>query len=159
MSQAFLNTFIQSTQQGIIDEVQHLIEEQHIEEDIAKEAQKYAQQIVDHQKDPSRPLPPEYKGIDLNKDPMDKFAYLLVLEYLESIGLKFAPSVLRYESRHESLLVSREDIAKQFCLRAYDRTPLLVQMIEQTKLYHQNNFEEEEEDFGEEEALYEEDQA
>jgi hypothetical protein len=53
------------------------------------------------------------------------------MEYLESIGLKFAPTVLRYEGQHPNHFANRVDLARKLHLRSYDKTPLLVQIIEE----------------------------
>ena len=110
----FLDSFIESTQKDVVEEVQQLVAEKGIKEQVLKEAQELAQQQAMHLMNPSSPEPPSYPGIQLEGDEKDEF--LLVLDYLESIGLKFTPTVLKYERLN---------------LRSYDRTPLLVQLIDE----------------------------
>ena len=125
----FLNNFIQSTQEGVIEEVQQLVAEKGIKEQVLKEAQELAQQQAMHIMNPNSPEPPTFPGLELTGDDEDEF--LLVLDYLESIGLKFTPTVLRYESQNPDISTNREELCKRLNLHSYDRTPLLVQLIDE----------------------------
>lgn len=127
---SFMNDFIQATQKDVVEEVQKLVEEKGIKEKVLQEAQQIAQKTANHLLDSSAPAPETYQGIDISKEE-DLDEYLLVLEYLESIGFKFAPSVLRYESQHPEQMVNRRQLSERLGLRSYDRTPLLVQLIEE----------------------------
>jgi hypothetical protein len=71
--------------------------------------------------------------VPIDPDNGELIEYRLVMDYLESIGLKFAPTVLRYESQHPNLFADRAELAERLHLRSYDRTPLLVQMIEEKR--------------------------
>lgn len=128
----FLNRFIQDTQQDVVQRVQNLIAEKQIKEKVLHEAQQYAQQAANHIHDPSEPEPEKFSGITLESD-NDLLEYALVLDYLESIGLKFAPTVFRYESQNPNSFSERVQVADDLYLRSYDRTPLLVQMIEERR--------------------------
>jgi hypothetical protein len=129
----FLSSFIQQTQQSVIEGVQRLVEENHIKERVVEEAQGYAQRIANQIQDPRRAEPIEtFPGVPIG-EPNQLIEYCLVLDYLESIGLKFAPTVFRYEAQHPNQFAVRTELAKQLNLRAYDRTPLLVQMIEEKR--------------------------
>lgn len=130
---SFVNEFIQSTQQEVVKEVTELVEAKGIKEKVLKEAQAIAQQTANHILDPKAEAPQQYKGITVGSSPEDpeRQEYLLVLDYLESVGFKFAPSVLRYESQHPDIMSNRAELAKNLGLRSYDRTPLLVQLIEE----------------------------
>jgi hypothetical protein len=126
----FLNSFIQTTQADVVEEVQRLVEEKGIKDKVLQEAQALAHRQAMHIMNPTQCEEPEsYKGIELNDEDRDEF--LLVLEYLESIGLKFTPTVLRFESQNPQVLTDRENLCKRLNLRSYDRTPLLVQLIEE----------------------------
>ena len=82
-----------------------------------------------HLMNPNSPEPKKYPGIQLEGDEKDEF--LLVLDYLESIGLKFTPTVLKYESQNPDVNTNREELCQRLNLRSYDRTPLLVQLIDE----------------------------
>jgi hypothetical protein len=126
----FLNSFIQTTQADVVEEVQRLVEEKGIKERVLQEAQALAQKQAMHIMNPTQcEEPASFTGIELNDEDRDEF--LLVLEYLESIGLKFTPTVLRYESQNAQILTDRENLCRRLNLRSYDRTPLLVQLIEE----------------------------
>ena len=125
----FLDSFIESTQKDVVEEVQQLVQEKGIKQQVLKEAQELAQQQAMHLMNPSSPEPPSYPGIQLEGDEKDEF--LLVLDYLESIGLKFTPTVLKYESQNPDVNTDREELCQRLNLRSYDRTPLLVQLIDE----------------------------
>lgn len=126
---SFVNDFIQATQREVVEDVQRIVEERGIKEKVLAEAQEIAQLTANHLLDPQQEPPQEYKGIDINDENLNE--YLLVLDYLETIGFKFAPSVLRYESQHPDKCVDRQELAQLLALRSYDKTPLLVQLIEE----------------------------
>ena len=124
-----MGDFIQSTQREVVEEVQKLVEEKGIKDRVLSEAQQIAQKTANHLLDPSSPAPEVFEGIKTDEDSLEE--YLLVLEYLESVGFKFAPSVLRYESQHPDISTNRKEMSEKLGLRNYDRTPLLVQLIEE----------------------------
>jgi hypothetical protein len=74
--------------------------------------------------------PPSFDGINL-EDPGDMDEFLLVLDYLEWLGLKFTPQVLKFESQHPETVIDRRQLCERLSLRSYNRAPLLVQMIEE----------------------------
>jgi hypothetical protein len=124
----FLNPFVQQTHLQAVRAAQPILEANHVKERITEAAQRYAQQIANGETvETFDPVPLESEA--------DLVEYCLVLEYLESIGLKFAPTVLRYESQHPNQFSEREELARKLHLRAYDKTPLLVQIIEQKRKY------------------------
>lgn len=124
-----LDDILQSTQGTVIEEVQKLVEEKGIKDQVLKEAQQLAQQQAMHIMNPDSPEPPTFPGIQLTGDEEDEF--YLVLDYLESIGLKFTPTVLKYESQHPDVKTKRDELSQRLNLRSYDRTPLLVQLIDE----------------------------
>lgn len=115
-----------------MQKVQDLIAEKQIKEKVLQEAQQYAQQAANHIHDPNEPEPEKFVGIEFTGD-NSILEYALVLDYLESIGLKFAPTVFRYESQHPNAFSERVQTAAELGLRSYDKTPLLVQMIEERR--------------------------
>lgn len=74
-------------------------------------------------------MPVEITGIETEGNAQTE--YLLIQEYLQSIGLVTAPEVLRFESLHPSIKEDRRTLAQRLKLRSYDKTPLLVQLIAQ----------------------------
>ena len=129
----FLDKFVVDTQKDVVQKVQQLIADKKIKEKTLEETQQYAQKIANHKLDPSEPEPEKFTGIEFGDDLSNQLEYALVLDYLESIGLKFAPSVFRYESQHPNVFSERTQLASDLKLRSYDKTPLLVQMIEETR--------------------------
>lgn len=126
----FLNKFIGQTQADVVTEVQELVERRGIKEKVLQEAQALAQKQAMHIMNPDDHDAPEtFEGVNLDGEDKDEF--LLVLDYLESIGLKFTPTVLKYESQNPTVETQREELCKRLNLRAYDKTPLLVQLIEE----------------------------
>jgi hypothetical protein len=128
----FLSSFVAETQQTVVDAVQRMIEDRGIKAQILEEAQSHAQIIANHLRDPESPEPARFEPVPIG-EVSERIQYQLVLEYLESIGLKFAPTVMRYESQHPNVFSDRANLAAQLGLRSYDRTPLLLQMIEETR--------------------------
>jgi hypothetical protein len=128
----FLSSFVAETQQTVVEAVQTMIEQRGIKAQILEETQAHAQRIANHMRDPEAEEPVRYEPVPIT-ELSDKIQYQLVTEYLESIGLKIAPTVLRYESQHPNVFSDRANLATQLGLRSYDRTPLLVQIIEETR--------------------------
>ena len=143
MSQDILDSLIIKAQKETVDGVQKLIEEKGIKQKMLSEAQSYAQAAANHITDESSPAPPIFEGININDDPEDQnatsmFEYYLVLDYLESIGLKFAPAVFRYESQNPNALNDRYNVGSNLRLPSYDKTPFLVQIIERLRKYKES---------------------
>ena len=121
-------------QQETIEAVEKLIEEKGVKAKALAEAQKYAQTVANYIQDPTSKPTESFPGIQLNQEkPNDYFEYFLVMDYLESIGLKFAPTVFRYESQNPSEFGDRGYLEQEMSIRAYDKTPCLVQIIEQIR--------------------------
>jgi hypothetical protein len=132
-----LGALVQETQAEVTAEVQRLVEEKGIKKAILDEAQRYAQAQARYLMNPGQmPEPPSFPGIDLS-DENERIEFLLVLDYFESLGLKFTPNILRFESQNPKVPTNREELCRKLHLRAYDRTPLLVQLIEER--YNQKN--------------------
>jgi hypothetical protein len=128
----FLDEVIQQAQQAAVDGVSELVEREVIKERMKEEAQEYAQAVADHINDPDGcPEPTRFPPVPIDEN--GRLEYYLVLDFLESIGLKFAPTVFRYESQHPNFVTDRDEVAATLHLRSYDRTPLLVQMIEEKR--------------------------
>jgi hypothetical protein len=104
------------------------IEKNQLKQRVAQEAQEYAERHAARTLNPNE-SPERFPHIELQSDDRDEF--LLVLEYFEAIGLKFTPSVLRYESQNPGAPTDREGLCKKYNLRADIDTPLLVQLVQQ----------------------------
>jgi hypothetical protein len=129
-----LREFTAPAQTGVDEEIQTLLEETGIKQQVLDEARRFALEEAMHILNPGQgPEPKVFPGISFdNADDRDQF--LLILDYLESVGLKFAPQILKFESRNPQIAVDREDLCRRLKLRAYDQTPLLVQLVEQRYL-------------------------
>jgi hypothetical protein len=126
----WLDDFVKGAQQEVIQQLQQLVEEKGIKEKVLEEAQELAKIAARHILDESQPELTPFPSIPID-DEQQELQYLLVLEFLQSAGFKFAPSVLRYESQHPELQVNRRELGKRLHLCTYDRTPYLVQLIEE----------------------------
>jgi len=98
------------------------------EEDAKELARIAARSIID----PTQPKLKKFEGIPLDSENTSDFTlqYLLVLEFLESAGFKFAANVLRYESQHPEQTYERNQFGRDLGLLPYDKTPYLVQLID-----------------------------
>jgi hypothetical protein len=64
------------------------------------------QSIADHENDPDgQPLLQGFLVVPISEE-NDQLQYFLILDFLESIGLKFAPTVFRYQSQHSDIFVN-----------------------------------------------------
>ena len=72
-------------------------------------------------------MPPEITDIEV--DGPKRTEYLLIQDYLASLGLEKSPEVLRFESLHPTVEEDRRTLAQKLQLRSFDKTPLLVQLI------------------------------
>jgi hypothetical protein len=127
-----LSSFIEETQRDVVTGVQALVDSCGLRRRLLGEAQNLAQKVTDRIYDEGAPDPPVFPVLAIDHLEQE-LQYKLVLEYLDSIGLKFSPTVFRYESRHSEVLADRYELARRLHLRGYDRTPLLVQMIEERR--------------------------
>jgi hypothetical protein len=126
----WLEGVVQETQREVIEELQRLVEEKGIKKRVLDEAQELAKVAARHILDESQPELQAFPSIPIENDDQE-LQYLLVLEFLQSAGFKFAPSVLRFESQHPDIQLNRRELGKRLNLCTYDRTPYLVQLIEE----------------------------
>jgi hypothetical protein len=126
----WLEGVVQETQREVIEELQRLVEEKGIKKRVLDEAQELAKVAARHILDESQPELQAFPSIPIENDDQE-LQYLLVLEFLQSSGFKFAPSVLRFESQHPEIQLNRRELGKRLHLCTYDRTPYLVQLIEE----------------------------
>ena len=126
---SLFDDFIQNTNKEVLQKVEALIEEKGIREKTEKQTEEYATKTAYSILDPEGMPAPVFKGVDLSEEDPDQ--YLLILDYFESTGMKFTSQTIRFESQNPQLTLNRKALAEKYGLRSYDKTPLLVQMIEQ----------------------------
>jgi hypothetical protein len=130
MSGNWLDEFVQGAQREVINELQILVEEKGIKAKVLQEAQELAKTAARHILDESQPDLEPFPRIPIDSEEQ-VLQYQIVLEFLQSAGFKFAPSVLRFESQHPEVELDRRALGKKLNLCTYDRTPYLVQLIEE----------------------------
>jgi hypothetical protein len=128
MSEDFLSRFVEETQVEVKEALEELVEQNDIKKKVLKHAEEFAKIAATHILDESQPALDPFPVVGIEGD--QQLQYLLVLEFLQSAGFKFAPSVLKFESQHPDLPFDRRELGKRLKLRTYDRTPYLVQLIE-----------------------------
>ena len=114
------------------DEVKNLVDEDELKQAVLEEVERNVPKIAGKEIRDNESVASEiddYSGIILTGE--EKEEYLLVLDFLESIGLKFAPAVLRYESQHPEIESERREIANRLDLNARSKDPLLVQLFQE----------------------------
>jgi hypothetical protein len=124
------DTYVKAAEDDVKEPLKRLVDGSGVEEEVNGQAQELAKIIATHLLDDSQPPLEKFPSIPIENS-QQELEYLLALEFLESSGFKFAPTVLRYESQHPELQVDRREIGKRLHLCTYDRTPLLVQLIEE----------------------------
>lgn len=122
-------SIIAESERELRKEISKIIDERSVQNKVLEEAKQTAEIQAKHFLDDEVAPPPEIPGILADSDEKDE--YLFVLEYLESLGLKITPTVLRYESQHPEVQCDRKKLSRNYNLKNYDRTPLLVQLIEE----------------------------
>ncbi|EAY04892.1 hypothetical protein TVAG_016640 [Trichomonas vaginalis G3] len=125
----WLEGVVSDTQKEVIEELQKLVEEKGIKEKVLADAQEMAKIAARHILDDSQPELQAFPSIPIDGD--KELQYQLVLEFLQSAGFKFAPAVLKFESQHPEIEVDRRELGKRLNLCTYDRTPYLVQLVEE----------------------------
>ena len=126
---SLFDDFIQQTNKDVLKKVEALIEEKGIRQKAEQQTQELAKKTAYSLIDPEGQKAPSFKGVDLSTEDPDQ--YLLILDYFESTGMKFTSQTIRYESQNPGVMLDRKALAEKYGLRSYDKTPLLVQMIEQ----------------------------
>ena len=129
----FLTGFIQNSQQSVVERAKQLSEEKKITENVFTEANDCAQKIATNIIDPAH-------NEELAEFPRlngSEFEYYLVLDFLESIGCKFAPTVFKQETRMQGGNCPHKYLADNLYLRQYDKTPILVQLIQELRKHQE----------------------
>jgi hypothetical protein len=129
MTASPLDAFVQSAQRDVIAGFQEFLERQGIKTKVFDEAQELAKVAAGHIGDETQPDVDPFPSIPIENEEQ-LLQYQVALEFLQSAGFKFAPSVLQFESQHPDLALDRRALGKKLNLCTYDRTPYLVQLIE-----------------------------
>ncbi|EAY15159.1 hypothetical protein TVAG_392760 [Trichomonas vaginalis G3] len=113
------------------EEVKNLIDEDELKQAVLDEVERNAPKVAGKELHDNASVSEmeDYSGIILTEE--EKEEYLLVLEFLDSIGLKYAPAVLRYESQHPEIEANRKELADRLDLNARSQDPLLVQLFQE----------------------------
>ena len=85
---SWLDTFVSNTQQEVVEELQHLVDEKGIKEKVLEDAQELAKIAARHILDETQPELQAFPSVPIDGD--KELQYLLVLEFLQSAGFKFA---------------------------------------------------------------------
>jgi hypothetical protein len=126
---SWLDGIVSQTQDEVIAALEQLVQEKGIKTKVLEDAQELAKTAARHILDETQPELQPFPSVPVDGD--KEIQYLLVLEFLQSAGFKFAPSVLKFESQHPDLELKRRELGKTLNLCTYDRTPYLVQLIEE----------------------------
>jgi hypothetical protein len=126
---SWFDDIVSSSQEDVIRALEELVQEKGIKAKVLEDAQELAKIAARHILDETQPPLTEFPRVPIDGD--KELQYLLVLEFLQSAGFKFAPSVLKFESQHPEVELNRRDLGKKLNLCTYDRTPYLVQLIEE----------------------------
>ena len=135
---------IEQLAEGITEEVKEevlrFIEKEGINEEIQNDAAEMARIAARHILEPNQPPLKDFPRLplDLTTTTEENIRYMLVQEFLQSAGFKFTSNVLRYESQCPDFTIDRESLGQDLGLPVYDKTPYLVQIIEQ-KLKNEAN--------------------
>ena len=135
---------IEALAQGLTEEVKEevlrFIEKEGINEEIQNDAAEMARIAARNILEPNQPPLKDFPRIPLDTETTtdEDVRYMLVQEFLQSAGFKFTSNVLKYESQCPEFKFDREDLGEKLGLPIYDKTPFLVQLIEQ-KLKNEEN--------------------
>jgi beta-phosphoglucomutase-like phosphatase (HAD superfamily) len=125
----WLDGVVTDTQEEVIRALEQLVQEKGIKAKVLEDAQELVKTAARHILDETQPELQPFPSVPIDGD--KELQYLLVLEFLQSAGFKFAPSVLKFESQHPEIQLDRRALGKRLNLCTYDRTPYLVQLIEE----------------------------
>ena len=118
-----------SAQKEILAQLHEILEEKGIKEKVLADAQEMAKVAGKHILDENQPELTAFPEIPI-EDGGD-LEFFLIYDFLISSGFKFAGNVLKYESQHPDIDFDRKEFGKVLGLCTYDRTPYLVQLIEE----------------------------
>jgi len=124
-----MNRYVDVTRSDLPREIQALVDEDELKESVLSEVEAQAMHRASKEVESSIASIQEYRGVSLSGDSRDE--YMMVLEFLETLGLKYSPAVLKYESQHPEVSIDRKQMAQRYRLKAHDRTPLLVQLFQE----------------------------
>ena len=123
--------------QGMTEEVKEellrFIEKEGINAEIQGDAAEMARIAARNILEPDQPPLKDFPKLplDINETTEEDIRYMLIQEFLQSAGFKFTSSVLKYEGQCPEFHIDREELGNALGLPVYDKTPFLVQIIEQ----------------------------
>ncbi|KAK8863818.1 hypothetical protein M9Y10_011508 [Tritrichomonas musculus] len=129
----FITKFIPKSQQDVLDKANALIEEKNIKQEIFDEASLYSQKVFQNLVNPDEDVD-RFEQLQIDKE-IEMIKFYLVLDFLESIGCKFTPSVFQNETQMTNHFFDRQYLEEKLKLRKYDKTPMLVQLIEELRMW------------------------
>ena len=132
---SFIEEFSVNSSKKVMQKAEALVIRKNLKDPIIEEASNIATKVAQSFCDKKCQPPPPFPRINLPEDStrtdsIEYIKYQLVLDFLQSIGCKFTPAVFQKETQNPSLFNERSEIAEKLSLRQYDKTPLLVQLIE-----------------------------
>jgi hypothetical protein len=131
MSGNWLDDFVQTAQRDVIGELQTLVEEKGIKMRVLQEAQDLAKIAARHILDETQPDLEPFPKIPIESEEQ-LLQYQIVLEFLQSAGFKFAPSVLRFESQHPEVELDRRTLG----IESQSRTQLRFARTVSQRTFH-----------------------
>ncbi|EAY21440.1 hypothetical protein TVAG_198790 [Trichomonas vaginalis G3] len=128
-----IDDLARGTTKEVTEEVKRWIANQGIEDEIQADAAEMARIAARHILDPNQPPLKDFPRIplDLNTTTEEDVRYMLIQEFLQSAGFNFTSNVLKYESQCPEFPIDRDDLGAALGFPSYDRTPFLVQIIEE----------------------------
>lgn len=117
----------------LIEEVAAWLEKQDVNKEIQNDALEIGRIAARNILDPTQPGLKSFPRIPLDQGLYtdEGIRYMLIQEFLQSSGLHFTSSVLRFESQYPELEFQRDKLGHDLGFPSYDKTPYLVQIIEE----------------------------
>lgn len=133
MQHQIIDNLADGTTKEVIEEIKRWVSKQGIDEEIQSDASEMARIAARHLLDENQPPLKDFPRIplDLSTTTEEDVRYMLIQEFLQSAGFNFTSNVLKYESQCPEFPLDREDLGTALGFPSYDRTPFLVQIIEE----------------------------
>lgn len=133
MDHSVIDNLAKATTNEVTEEIKRWINKQGIDDEIQSDAAEMARIAARHLLDPDQPPLKDFPRIplDLSTTTEEDVRYMLIQEFLQSAGFNFTSNVLKYESQCPEFPIDREDLGAALGFPSFDRTPYLVQIIEE----------------------------